>query len=157
MFQSNTIILLPTEQLLGHIQGSWCDPFVGEVAQIVKNLPAILETRVQSLVWEDPLEKEWLPTQIISSADTAAAWHGLASLPVFSVGEARGPVAQGWCNDFAPERPRRGGLSSHLGPTVNSNEAEHSKPLFFGDRPCSLPPYAVALPGFVMASLELCT
>ena len=28
------------------------------VAQIVKNLPAMWETRVQSLRWEDPLEKE---------------------------------------------------------------------------------------------------
>ena len=28
------------------------------VAQLVKNLPAVQETRVQSLGWEDPLEKE---------------------------------------------------------------------------------------------------
>ena len=28
------------------------------VAQSVKNLPAVQETRVQSLSWEDPLEKE---------------------------------------------------------------------------------------------------
>ena len=28
------------------------------MAQIVKNLPATLETWVQSLGWEDPLEKE---------------------------------------------------------------------------------------------------
>ena len=28
------------------------------VAQSVKNLPAVQETRVQSLGWEDPLEKE---------------------------------------------------------------------------------------------------
>ena len=28
------------------------------VAQTVKNLPAMQETRVQSLVWEDALEKE---------------------------------------------------------------------------------------------------
>ena len=28
------------------------------VAQRVKNLPAMLETQVQSLSWEDPLEKE---------------------------------------------------------------------------------------------------
>ena len=28
------------------------------VAQILKNLPAMLETQVQSLGWEDPLEKE---------------------------------------------------------------------------------------------------
>ena len=36
--------------------------FVGEkaslVAQMVKNLPAIQETWVQSLGWEDPVEKE---------------------------------------------------------------------------------------------------
>ena len=28
------------------------------MAQRVKNLPAMQETQVQSLVWEDPLEKE---------------------------------------------------------------------------------------------------
>ena len=28
------------------------------VAQLVKSLPAMQETRVQSLGWEDPLEKE---------------------------------------------------------------------------------------------------
>ena len=28
------------------------------VAQMVKNLPAVQETQVQSLVWEHPLEKE---------------------------------------------------------------------------------------------------
>ena len=28
------------------------------VAQIVKNLPAVQETQVRSLGWEDPLEKE---------------------------------------------------------------------------------------------------
>ena len=27
------------------------------MAQIVNNLPAVQETRVRSLVWEDPLEK----------------------------------------------------------------------------------------------------
>ena len=66
--------ILPTEQLLGHIQGSWCDPFVGEVAQIVKNLPAIGETRVQSLGWEDHLEKEWLCALIISSGESHEQW-----------------------------------------------------------------------------------
>ena len=28
------------------------------IVQLVKNLPAVQETRVQSLSWEDPLEKE---------------------------------------------------------------------------------------------------
>ena len=34
------------------------DPKASLVAQIVKNLPAMHETQVQSLGWEDPLEKE---------------------------------------------------------------------------------------------------
>ena len=32
-------------------------PFLSLVAQIGKTLPAVQETRVQSLGWEDPLEK----------------------------------------------------------------------------------------------------
>ena len=32
------------------------------MAQLVKNLPAMQETWVQSLGWEDPLEKGRLPT-----------------------------------------------------------------------------------------------
>ena len=28
------------------------------VAQLIKNLPAVQETQIQSLGWEDPLEKE---------------------------------------------------------------------------------------------------
>ena len=31
---------------------------------MVKNLPAVWETRVQSLGQENPLEKEWLPTSV---------------------------------------------------------------------------------------------
>ena len=34
------------------------------VAQMAKNLPAVLETQVQFLCWEDPLEREWLPTPV---------------------------------------------------------------------------------------------
>ena len=32
--------------------------FASLVAQLVKNLPAVQETQVRSLGWEDPLEKE---------------------------------------------------------------------------------------------------
>ena len=42
------------------------------VAQTVKNLPAMQETQVQSLGWEDPLEK------------------GMATAPVFLSGESHG-------------------------------------------------------------------
>ena len=31
---------------------------------MLKNLPAKQETCVQSLGWEDPLEKEWQPTPV---------------------------------------------------------------------------------------------
>ena len=36
----------------------------GFVVQLVKNLPAVQETQVQSLGWEDPLEKEMQPTPV---------------------------------------------------------------------------------------------
>ena len=38
------------------------------VAQLVKNLPAVQETRVRPLGWEDPLEKE------IASHSSILAW-----------------------------------------------------------------------------------
>ena len=31
---------------------------------MVKNLPAIFETSVRSLSWEDPLRREWQPTPV---------------------------------------------------------------------------------------------
>ena len=33
-------------------------------AQMAKDLPAMWETQVQSLGWEDPLEKEWQPDPV---------------------------------------------------------------------------------------------
>ena len=44
-------------------------------AQLVKNPPAILETWVQSLSWEDPLERERLPTLVFWPGE----FHGLHS------------------------------------------------------------------------------
>ena len=38
-----------------------CPPWTSLVAQLVKNLPAIRKTWVQSLGWEDPLEKGTAP------------------------------------------------------------------------------------------------
>ena len=46
------------------------------VAQMVKNLPAMQETWVQSQGQEDPLEKGWLPTPIFLSEES----HGQRSL-----------------------------------------------------------------------------
>ena len=35
------------------------------VAQMLKNLPATREIWFRSLGWEDPLEKEWLPSPVL--------------------------------------------------------------------------------------------
>ena len=43
------------------------------VTQLVKNLPAMQETWVQSLGWEDPLERERLPTPVFWPGE----FHGL--------------------------------------------------------------------------------
>ena len=45
-----TVLLHPPSLLLGF-------PWASPVAQLVKNPPAMRETRVRSLCWEDPLEK----------------------------------------------------------------------------------------------------
>ena len=53
------------------LQHSWASL----VAQLVKNLPAMQETWVQSLGWEDPLEKVSLPIPVFWPGE----FHGLYS------------------------------------------------------------------------------
>ena len=53
------------------LQYSWASL----VAQLVKNPPAMWATWVQSLGWEDPLEKERLPTPVFWPGE----FHGLYS------------------------------------------------------------------------------
>ena len=50
------------------------------MAQTVKNLSAMLETRVQSLGWEDPWRREWQPTLVLLPGES----HGLRSLAGYS-------------------------------------------------------------------------
>ena len=50
------------------------------VAQMVKNLPAVQETRVQSLGGKIPWGKEWLPTPVFLPGD----FHGHRSLADYS-------------------------------------------------------------------------
>ena len=48
-----------------YLQPTWDSYFLASlVAQLVKNLPAIWETWIRSLGWEDPLERERLPTPV---------------------------------------------------------------------------------------------
>ena len=42
----------------GNLVSKWAKDWASLVAQLVKNLPAVRETQVRSLGWEDPLEKE---------------------------------------------------------------------------------------------------
>ena len=51
------------------------------VAQVVKPLLEMREAWVQSLGWEDPLEKEWQPTPVL----LPGKFHGLRSLVGYSL------------------------------------------------------------------------
>jgi len=51
------------------------------VAQTVTNLPAMQETQVLSLGWEDPWRKKWLPTPVFLSGE----FHGQRSLAGYIV------------------------------------------------------------------------
>ena len=55
------------------------------VAQLVRNLPVMQETWVQSLSWEDPLRRAWQPTPVLLPGEipmNRGAWraavHGVA-------------------------------------------------------------------------------
>ena len=48
------MMILMEEKFLNHLLNNWASL----MAQTVKHLPAMLQTQVQSLGWEDPLEKE---------------------------------------------------------------------------------------------------
>ena len=50
------------------------------VAQMVKNLPTMLETQVPSLGWEDPLKKEMVMTPVFLPGKS----HGQGSLASYS-------------------------------------------------------------------------
>ena len=55
------------------LQYSWASL----VAQLVKNPPAMRETEVQSLGWEDPWRRERLPTPVFWAGDFYTV-HGVA-------------------------------------------------------------------------------
>ena len=60
----------PGEGIGCPLQYSWASL----VAQLVKNLPAMQETWVQSLGWEDPLEKEMATHSCLESPMDREAW-----------------------------------------------------------------------------------
>ena len=64
---------------------NYAKPRASLVTQLVKNLPAMRETWVQSLGWEDPLEKE------MATHSGILAWRilGLRSLVGYTIGLER--------------------------------------------------------------------
>ena len=62
-------------------------------AQIVKNLTAVQEARVQSLSWEDPLEKGQQPTPVFLPGES----HGQRSLAGYSLWGRR--VRHNWATN----------------------------------------------------------
>ena len=46
------------------------------IAHLVKNLPAVQETYVRSLGWEDPQRRKWQPTPVLLPGES----HGQRSL-----------------------------------------------------------------------------
>ena len=50
------------------------------VAKTVKNLPAVQENQVRSLVWEDPWRREWHPTPVFLPGES----HGQRNLVGYS-------------------------------------------------------------------------
>ena len=70
------ILLFLFETNSSHLLSAWASL----VAQTVKCLPAVWETRVRSLGWEDPLKKEMEPTPVL----LPGKFHGLRSLVGYS-------------------------------------------------------------------------
>ena len=50
------------------------------MAQMVKSMPAMQETQVQSMGWEDPLEEQWQPIPAFLPGE----FHGQRSLAGYS-------------------------------------------------------------------------
>ena len=50
------------------------------MAQLVKNLPEMQETWIQSLGWEDPWRRKWQPTPVFLPGES----HGQRSLAGYS-------------------------------------------------------------------------
>ena len=50
------------------------------IAHLVKNLPAVQETYVRSLGWEDPQRRKWQPTPVLLPGES----HGQRSLEGYS-------------------------------------------------------------------------
>ena len=65
---SPTVFIWKMGELAASLPISWASL----VAQMVNNLPVMLETGVQSLGQEDPWRREWLPTPVFLPGEVHA-------------------------------------------------------------------------------------
>ena len=72
--------ILPQETFDNTWKFLYCPNWASLVAQRVKNLPVMCETEVQSLGWEDPLQRKWKPTPVF----LPGKFHGQKSLMGYS-------------------------------------------------------------------------
>ena len=78
----------------------WATGWASLIAQLVKNLPAMRETWVQSLGWEDPLEKgksnplqysglensvDWIVYGVAKSRTWLSDFHSLTQLEMYNI------------------------------------------------------------------------
>ena len=70
------LVRSPGEGIGYPIQYSW----VSGVVQMVKNLPAMRETWIQPLGWEDPWRKAWQPTPGPLPGESPQTAHGAGGL-----------------------------------------------------------------------------
>ena len=104
------------------------------LAQMVKNLPAIQETWVRSLGWEDSLEKEWQPTPVFLSGKNPmdrAGWqatvHGVTKIQIQLLHFTTPTVVAGpwWAGSDQAD-------SVMVGPWLVSKHLVHGLPLASG-------------------------
>ena len=99
------------------------------MAQLVKNLPAVRETWVRSLGWEDPRRRERLPAPVFCPGES----HGLYS--------PWGPEESDTTERLAPQgfqvqkgRTRANVLLQHMGPEAFISLSEVCDPKEFEDQ-----------------------
>ena len=105
-------------------------------AQTVKSPPAMRETRVRSLGWEDPLEKERLPTPVFLPGE----FHGQRSLAGCGPrGRKSGTGGYAFysCKLCSPREATRGGLlrpkQHRAKPAVRAPSFRHDACAIHGD------------------------
>ena len=61
-----------------------CGPWASLLAQMVKHLPAMQETQIRPLGWEDPWSWKWQPTPVFLPGELHGQWSLVGSMELQS-------------------------------------------------------------------------